>query len=160
MGLDMYLDEKIYVGANYEHNSVLGTIEIYRRGEKLDIDFNKVTYIILSLGYWRKANAIHKWFVDNVQGGEDNCGTYYVSGEKLQTLLNTVIQVLGNHELAHQLLPTENGFFFGGTDYDEWYYEDLNYTKELIEGIAKTHIKISQDGEEYISGDFEYHSSW
>ena len=23
---------------------------------------------------WRKANAIHKWFVDNVQDGVDDCG--------------------------------------------------------------------------------------
>lgn len=25
------------------------------------------------IGYWRKANHIHKWFVDCVQDGEDDC---------------------------------------------------------------------------------------
>ena len=27
------------------------------------------------VGYWRKANAIHGWFVRNVQNGKDDCGT-------------------------------------------------------------------------------------
>lgn len=33
------------------------------------------------VGYWRKANAIHAWFVKNVQGGVDNCQSHEVSKE-------------------------------------------------------------------------------
>lgn len=33
MGLDMFLNKRIYVGANYEHNNVNGTIEL-TSGEK------------------------------------------------------------------------------------------------------------------------------
>ena len=29
--------------------------------------------IIEQVGYWRKANQIHNWFVENVQDGEDDC---------------------------------------------------------------------------------------
>ena len=40
------------------------------------------------MGYWRKANAVHNWFVDNVQDGNDGCKHYWVSKEDLQKLLD------------------------------------------------------------------------
>lgn len=43
--------------------------------------------------YWRKANAIHNWFVENVQNGEDDCGTYEVNLEQLKELLDTCREV-------------------------------------------------------------------
>ena len=83
--------------------------------------------------YWRKANQIHKWFVDNVQGGNDNCGEYYVSHEKLQELLDLVKRTLA--ERNPTLLSPQGGFFFGGTDIDEWYWRDLENTKTKLERI-------------------------
>ncbi len=50
---------------------------------------NKVTYIIEDCGYWRKANGIHAWFVQNVQEGEDDCKEYYVSQSKLEKYKKT-----------------------------------------------------------------------
>ena len=83
--------------------------------------------------YWRKANQIHKWFVDNVQGGNDNCGEYYVSQNKLQELLDLVNRALAERNPA--LLSPQEGFFFGSTDIDEWYWQDLKNTKEKLERI-------------------------
>ena len=90
MGLDMYLNKKIYIGANYDFNGIEGKIEITKRGKPIPINFKKVTYITEEAVYWRKANQIHKWFVDNVQDGVDDCGHYYVSKEKLEALLKTI----------------------------------------------------------------------
>jgi len=83
--------------------------------------------------YWRKANQIHKWFVDNVQGGNDNCGEYYVSQNKLQELLDLVNRALAERNPA--LLSPQEGFFFGSTDIDEWYWQDLKNTKTKLERI-------------------------
>lgn len=44
--------------------------------------------IIEEVGYWRKANAIHKWFVDNIQDGKNDCDYYEVAPEQLEELLN------------------------------------------------------------------------
>jgi hypothetical protein len=41
-------------------------------------------------------------------------------------------KVMTNKELAEELLPTANGFFFGSTDYDQWYYEDAKRTAEEL----------------------------
>ncbi len=38
----------------------------------------------LNVAYWRKNNAVHKWFVDNLNNGEDDCQEYYVPRGHLQ----------------------------------------------------------------------------
>lgn len=46
-----------------------------------------------NLASWRKANQIHAWFVDNVQDGVDDCGSYIVSENILEELLSVCKQV-------------------------------------------------------------------
>ena len=148
MGLDMYLYKEIYIGADYEHRKVKGSIDITTNGEKIDIPLNKVSSIDLKMGYWRKANHIHKWFVDNVQNGKDECQRSYVEESKLKNLRTICQTVLDDNKLASQLLPAQSGFFFGGTEYDDYYFEDIKRTIEIIDECLK-------DG-----GDFYYRSSW
>lgn len=100
--------------------------------------------------YWRKANAIHRWFVENVQENIDNCARYYVSREQLMCLLNTCRIVLADNTSAEQLLPTKEGFFFGTMEYDENYWYDIKYTAEQLEKL------LSNDKYEF----YEYQSSW
>lgn len=50
--------------------------------------------------YWRKANAIHGWFVQNVQGGEDDCGIYTVELGQLAELRDACKNVLERSELT------------------------------------------------------------
>ena len=87
----------------------------------------------VTCAYWRKANQIHKWFVDNVQQGEDDCGDYYVSHEKLKELLTTCQQALFNKD--PNLLPPQAGFFFGSYDIDEWYWRDIKDTIKQIDRV-------------------------
>ena len=157
MGLDMFLTKKKYIGGNYEHNKIHGIIDIYKGEKRIPIDLKKTTYIEESVGYWRKANAIHKWFVDNVQGGNDDCRDYYVHLEQLKELLEICKKIDKNHNLASELLPTTIGFFFGSTDYDDWYYENIKETIKILE-------KAIKEEEEYrklnFYGEFYYTSSW
>ena len=90
--------------------------------------------LILPVAYWRKANAIHKWFVD-VLGEEDECQKIYVSGKKLKELVDLCKKVLRKHKLASELLPTQSGFFFGSTQYDEYYFDDLKDTVKKLKDI-------------------------
>lgn len=151
MGLDMYLTKRIYIGGNYAHNEVSGKINIKRKDKKINIDLNKVTYIIQEIGYWRKANHIHNWFVKHCQNGIDECQETYIDIEKLKELLNTCKQVIDNNKLAKKLLPTQSGFFFGGTEYDEYYFDTIKNTIEIIENVLKDDNTLSE---------FYYQSSW
>jgi hypothetical protein len=128
MGLDMYLHAKRYFFDGDETASKVA--ELFP-----EIGDKQVKAITVDVGYWRKANAIHKWFVDNVQYGEDDCGEYEVDTTQLRELLELVIQVLEDRTKASVLLPVQAGFFFGRTDYDDWYFQDLEYTKDLLEKV-------------------------
>ena len=156
MGLDMYLSKKTYV-KQWEHKGDENfKVEVTKKGEPVShIKPERISYIEEEVGYWRKSNQIHNWFVQNVQNGTDDCGTYFVSEEQLEELLELCKKVLDNNKLAEELLPSTNGFFFGSTDYDEWYFSDLTNTVEIIESL------LSERNERgYLDGDVYYHSSW
>jgi hypothetical protein len=176
MGLDMYLNrcnrkawgfKNVNVEEAKDNNPKLyEEIKPYlhERGEHY-----RWESIFEDVGYWRKANAIHRWFVENVQGGVDDCGCYEVSKEQLEELLAICIQVrdkskmadgmiengytyengkrepimesgkyIANSEIAAKLLPTTSGFFFGSTNYDEWYMEDIKHTIDVLTKVLET----------------------
>lgn len=165
MGLDMYLHAKKYVekvkwetlqnnsDLSYDSPEAINPLwkDIVSSSEMSDVatDIYGVN-VEVTCAYWRKANQIHKWFVDNVQNGEDDCGEYYVSHDKLQELLTTCQQALFHKNPS--LLPPQGGFFFGNTDIDQWYWEDIKNTiKQLKRVFALPEMsKLS----------FYYNSSW
>lgn len=144
MGLDMYLKAKRFLWSD-EREAV---------GKLLESRFPGMTVsqIEFDAMYWRKANAIHAWFVKNVQDGVDECQNSAVGREQLQSLLDVVKKVLEKRKLAHSLLPAQSGFFFGSTEYDQWYFEDLEATKTAFEDLL-TNPK-------WEGCEFEYHASW
>lgn len=86
--------------------------------------------------YWRKANQIRQWFVNNTElQYDDNCKEIVLTKEILEKLCNDCRVVLTNRNKASMIMPTSSGFFFGGTEYDEWYFEELENTVKRIEEI-------------------------
>lgn len=159
MGLDMYLTKKRYFGLNHEHNIEKDKeTKIIINGE--EIDYTNLVNIEYNIGYWRKANAIHDFFVRNVQDGEDDCREYFVSLEiliQLRIKCKKLIELYNTNKSsfekkAKEILPTTSGFFFGSTEYDEFYIQDLNDTIEIIDNIFNdsNHTKY----------DYYYRSSW
>ena len=153
MGLDMYLEKRHYV-QRWEHipDEDQFSVIVTRGGNPTSIKPERIAYVIEQIAYWRKANAIHHWFVENVQNGEDDCRDYYVSAEQLKELLTAVNMVLENPEMGEDMLPTESGFFFGSTNYDESYRLDLEDTKSQLESL------LGEDGAEQAS--YYYRASW
>lgn len=103
------------------------------------------------VAYWRKKNAIHNWFVMHVQGGEDECRPFDVPQHRLAELLNLCRVVKERPDLAEQCLPTRGGFFFGPTEYDEWYVNGLDETIEQLESLLDNATPDDR---------FVYQSSW
>ena len=148
MGLDMYLSaRKHFEKINWQTLQANDELS-YNSPEAVYPKFNDLmaltqltnvatdiygAEVTVTCAYWRKANQIHAWFVKNVQNDVDNCGDYYVSQDKLIELL-----ALCKHALATKdpsLFPPQAGFFFGGTDIDEWYWRDLTDTINQLERI-------------------------
>lgn len=145
MGLDMYLNAKRFLWHNESELADRLTENFPELGEA------RVKEVVAEAMYWRKSNAIHKWFVDNVQAGVDDCGNYDVSREQLQALLAVITEVLEDRKKANTLLPPQTGFFFGSKDIDDWYWQDLQNTKQRLEKLL---------AHEMPGWWFEYHSSW
>lgn len=174
MGLDMYLTRKVYVGLNYEHNRTGESKVVINDKEN---DTTKLKELVFEAAYWRKHNALHAYFVDRIQDGEDDCKEYYVDREILQEIIDKSKEDMKyldslkfqNSEKQKDMFTgkkfsykiyedvdesklnfqTRGGFFFGSTDYDEYFYKDLQDTVEQLEEALK-----NEDGY------FYYHSSW
>lgn len=168
MGLDQWLTAKKFLWTD----SVKDKERTEEIKDIIDVDksleIGRVKEISFELTSWRKANHIHKWFVDNVQEGEDDCKEYGVSMEQLQELLDVINEILGTNikekivhslkdgfdkEKAEKLLPTQSGFFYGGTDYDEYYLEELKDTQEFL-------TKLLKNKDKFEDLDIYYSSSW
>lgn len=108
---------------------------------------------------WRKFNALHRWFEVACNGGnETNCDWLPVSLEQLAGLLTTLKRVAANHELAPEVLPTQEGFFFGSTDYDESYLQDVDETIEALEKLLAEEAVLHAQGRR--PRQFFYYSWW
>ena len=156
MGLDMFLSANRYLMSYSDEDAGLANEIAKHFPEFANIHaansrfVPEVKEISFRVGYWRKANAIHDWFVKNVQNGTDDCGKYEVSREQLQELLDLCLRVLNDESKAAELLPTRGGFFFGSTEYNSYYFGDL----ELTVDILKNALALPE------LWDIYYQSSW
>lgn len=119
------------------------------------------------VAYWRKANAIHKWIYENCAlAGQEDSEDIKVEKEHIEKLIECCKLVLEDlktcpktsnklqmgmrngepiyedvglydSKVAKELLPTQDGFFFGSTQYAEWYKEDLEYTVEKLTKVLE-----------------------
>lgn len=186
-----------------------------------------------SVCYWRKFNALHKYFADNFnRQQDDNCvdmyldiddikelleklkalrkkikmgkgfvTTYYsmvnqnhlkgckVGDEVLAILKKTepsrciendiksavITKVFGdnfdvdfridgevvlNPEVCEKELPTTSGFFFGSTDYDQWYVNDIDSSIEQLTEVVDSHNKLIEAGVSPYDIDYYYRASY
>ena len=172
MGLDMYV--------NIRHKDTQSKLDAYEAWEQKysyeeferltedqkeeyrdsEPEYNEEMYG-KELMYWRKANQIHNWFVQNCQNGVDDCGRYAITVNdlmKLKELCEKILTMTENRkemrytsytatekeevdipyltlegvEYAIEHLPSRSGFFFGSTEYDDWYVWGLKNTVEQI----------------------------
>lgn len=147
MGLDMYLYASKFV-SNMEYRNEQD--QFNKIVSALEAEQFTMGHVIaeVEVAYWRKANAIHDWFLD---GREDDCTPFYVERERLERLRDACKEIIDKPALAEFTLPTRDGFFFGSTEYDEWYMENI---KETYDKLSTLLNKIP-DG-----WSFKYQASW
>ena len=186
MGLDQYLHAKNYISSYQDNDKFNELVAQFNANELISNTQFTNAQISFGVGYWRKANAIHGWFVRELAGGVDECQVIRVKREQLETLLvlchkaladkpkqvparrphqvfegEDVAQALVNITITEQMnaqfnddngdpLRPVSGFFFGGTEKDVGYYDDLRDTINIINRA------LSMGKEWY----FTYQASW
>ena len=145
LGLDMYLIKKTY---NIPGNDPSKPIEFHWPDEYIskvevelngkphpDIDSKRIGGIIEVVGYWRKANHIHIWFVNNVQQGKDDFKEYPVSKVQLTELYKLCQRVLDRTIDRQTFLPTRGGYPFDSIEYEANYENECRRTTTILEPL-------------------------
>lgn len=158
MGLDMSL---------YREVQMKGKMKITDKEVGAVLDENTMRPIAKhEVCYWRKFNALHKYFADNFgEEGNDNCVSMYMDIENIKELLKLVKKIKGeiktdgdgnitNPDVCEEL-PTEEGFFFGSTDYDEGYIYQLDETIKQLSEVVSEHKALIKSGVR--EGDIDYY---
>ena len=155
MGLDQYIEIEV---VHQTENTEKGRTVTERRDEEL--------------AYFRKVNFIQKFFEDKYE--IPDAESVPITKEDLQELADLCERVMDKFEewdgakealesddyieppkhiqdYAAELLPTCDGFFFGSTDYDNWYFNDvkdtMNTIRELIQEVEDTYE--GEDSDDY-----------
>jgi hypothetical protein len=184
----MYAARRTYVKQwDYQQPEERYAVLVTRGGEPAtDIQPGRIGYVEEEVMYWRKANHIHNWFVENVQDGIDNCATYYVSPDQLTALLDACERVIEASDLVE-------GEVYAGTVYDQanpkgkalaepgkvikdptvakallptrsgFFFGNEDYDQDYLESVVETRDWIVQmlagPGERSFAS-IVYHSSW
>jgi len=185
MGLDMYLNKRHFIGNKFRKSKDLVKVIVPKNQEDVtfpvgEIKNSRITEITEEVAYWRKANAIHGWFVENVQDGKDDCGDYEVSREKLGELLAICEKVLKGSKLVDASIRNgQMGTKDGVKDIIEkgktienpemamrflpttsgFFYGGHDYDQYYLEDVKNT-IEILTNVLKEKKGDFYYGSSW
>lgn len=155
MGLDMYLYVEEYISKwNYQaveeraaENFLDLTVEVKNKlrehrvfdtvKRELGIEPCKDSphmIVRICVAYWRKANAIHNWFIENcAENGVDDC---YVSKEQFEQLRRDVTLAVAEEKKripAEGTIQPRSGFF--STDNFDDYLNELRETKEMLERL-------------------------
>lgn len=101
---------------------ILGLPELKKQLAE-DVDWEYADYD----AYFRKVNFIFN-FYENITRTMVDQWYAVTNAEEIDDLIDRCERVLaktGDQEYANQVLPTQSGFFFGSTDYDEYYFSDV-----------------------------------
>ncbi len=146
MGLDQYLSAKKYV-SKFDYSDPQNRIITQEYMDLLPMDTPDITTygqfagisVVYPVGYWRKANAIHNFFVREVGEEVDDCREMWVNRDilvELRSRCSDVLKADNTEKMAEEVgLETVAGFFFGDTSYGDWYKEDLKLTIEICDKV-------------------------
>jgi hypothetical protein len=114
------------------------------------------------IGYFRKVNFLMSFF-----DYDGNCEYKEISRERLQALRDACAEIakmkpvrieitrydyggtdevkdysLADKTRCAELLPTQSGFFFGNTEYDQWYFQEV---KEVLIWVDRVLSDLADD---------------
>ena len=95
-------------------------------GETVHSSFSLGEYERNSIAGFRKVNFLLPFFDYG-----DNCSDCEICRSQVEDLIDACKTVLASryaengHMIAESVLPTQSGFFFGSTQYDKYYYYDV-----------------------------------
>ena len=104
--------------------------------------------------YWRKANAIHKWFSENVETNKEDLWNCKISVYKIKELLQKVNEVLEKSVLVKWKVKN------GATMTRDWWKDNLEDGKYIKNPNIAESILPTIDWFFFWSTDYDEHYLW
>ena len=117
---------KLFTKYEHTYSRMLDGVKSLEEVEKFFNQFEEYYYAESDV-YFRKVNFVYHYFSDKLV---DEC--CFADKSDIEELISRCDKVLADHSLAEELLPTQSGFFFGSTDYDDWYFKDVEDCKKQM----------------------------
>lgn len=133
MGLDQYITIR-----HKSTNNAYAKWEKYwklKDSERIGIRQPKEPSGALIIGYFRKHNNVHNWFVENVQKGVDDCGRYRISVDDLQNLKQICENIMSH--VTKTKRPPKYSTDIHGEQYEVWQYDEYTITDEGMEYVKE-----------------------
>jgi hypothetical protein len=120
----------------------MGLESVFYKAEK-GVDLKQIRlkpWMVASevMGRLKKANQIHRWFLENIQNGVDDGGFYLIDECQFKKLHKLCVTVDYYPDRAEELLPTLKGFDIGSAKYDEVYFDNLKKALIVFGNINNT----------------------
>jgi hypothetical protein len=135
------------LGYDSYHNQLLEV----KLPDEVEQIFNKDCEDVYAISdaYFRKVNFIYEYFRDDMEN--ESCIVDKTRIGNLIDICKKVLEHKGDEDYAKENLPTTSGFFFGSTDYDQWYWNDV---KNCIKQMSKLYKAMSD--EDFVIWDFSW----
>lgn len=113
------------------------TVESIKQGPESIVEAREYSF--------RKVNALQGYFEDNfeeIQNGEE----FYFDEEhilKLKKVTDWILKNKDDKDYISKYLPPADGFFYGSSDVDEWYFQDVEHINKVMREIMSTPNRVS-----------------
>lgn len=166
----------------YANPELKETLKLERAGKVTTIMPERPTLVREKIGYWHKANHIHRWFVEHVQEKRDDCHDHYVGRDQLRRLLKSVIEVLNHSKLVPGKVSAGYQILQNGERQDTWedglvvdnpsvaktmlprqrgfFFGSNDYDQTYVEDLSYTKTLLEEVLAEPADVELIYSSSW
>lgn len=146
MGLDIYFykfKKADWKKASELKEAIANEPDDEKANKMIDEANEMLPDIQTEIGYFRKVNFLMAFF--NYEG---NCEYKEITRKQLRELKDKCFAVYtlkpGDGVMTDEIikkcsetLPTQAGFFFGNTNYDEWYFQEVKEVLEWVSGVLE-----------------------
>ena len=100
MGLDIYLSKKTFIGAMFKSSEVSGTILLTKRGRKIPIRPERVTYVEEDVYHGRKTCWLLEWLNHELPEALTGTGEQEIDDNVVDRLHQVCIEVLEHRNMV------------------------------------------------------------
>ena len=100
MGLDIYLSKKTFIGAMFKSCGITGEIRLFKRGKKIPINLDRVSYVIEDIYHGSKTHWLHHWLEMELPEVFGNTEDQEISKGLMDRLHQACVDVLAHRNMT------------------------------------------------------------